>query len=190
MGEDKLSLTVGEETMVERVRAVLAPICSEIVVVGDAGQIPEFKMRRVEDLRSGREGPLAGMEAGLSAARFPIVFIAAGDMPFVSRTLGGHLLERTLRGAVAAIPWYAGKAHPLCAAYRRDLLVDVSVALDAGERAVWRFLERVKGVEYVQKGLTRFGDPEVFLMSVNTPDDLQIARRLALLGDRSQTSCI
>jgi molybdopterin-guanine dinucleotide biosynthesis protein A len=38
------------------------------------------------------------------------------------------------------------------------------------------FLEGVDEVEYVGAELRRFGDPDLFLMNVNTPEDLQRAR--------------
>lgn len=177
MGRDKLPLEVGGVSLFCRVRHALAPHCAEVLAVGgEPGPRVPPGVRPVPDRRAGREGPLAGIEAGLAAARCPYVFVAAGDMPFLPERLVGSLLSRLRLGAVAAVPRYGGRVHPLCAAYDRDILAEVSAALDGGERAVRRFLRRLE-VEYVGEGeLHRFGDPERFLLNVNSPEDLDRAR--------------
>ena len=179
MGTEKLTLEVGGVPLVSRVRAALAPSCGEIILVGDGPDVPG--LRRVPDLREGREGPLAGLEAGLGAASFPWVFVAAGDMPFVPPGLVGFFLDRLRsRGLRAVVPRHSGRVHPLCAAYERGLVADVGRLLDAGTRAAWRLLEDLgEGVEYVEEELGRFGDPDVFLTNVNSPEELARARDVA-----------
>lgn len=179
MGREKLTLEVGGVPLISRVRAALAPSCGEILLVGDGPDLPG--VRRVRDAREGREGPLAGFEAGFGAASFPTVFAAAGDMPFVPRGLVGYLLDRLRsRDLRAVVPRHAGRVHPLCAAYERAVLSDVSRLLDDGTRAAWRLLEGLgEGVEYVEEELRSFGDPEVFLTNVNSPEDLARARAIA-----------
>lgn len=176
MGREKLTLEVGGIPLISRVRAALEPSCREIIVAGDGAHTLE--LRRVRDRREGREGPLAGLEAGLGAASFSSVFAVAGDMPFVPRELVAFLLNRLRSpGLRASVPRHAGRIHPLCAAYDSSVLPDISLLLDAGTRAVWKLLEGLgEGVEYVEEELGRFGDPGVFLMNVNSPEDLARAR--------------
>jgi molybdopterin-guanine dinucleotide biosynthesis protein A len=75
------------------------------------------------------------------------------------------------------VPRYRGRIHPLCAAYAKTLLPRLGTALDGGVHAVHRFLEGVGEVEYVGEELRRFGDPGLLLMNVNSPGDLELARR-------------
>ena len=115
-----------------------------------------------------------------AAARYPLTFVAAGDMPFLTQSMVGYLLGRLARGGVlAVVPRYRGRTHPLCAAYARTLLPRLGTALDGGARAVHGFLEGVDEVEYVGEELRRFGDPDLLLMNVNSPGDLELARREA-----------
>jgi len=176
MGTDKLSLEVGGLPLLLRVHEALAARCGEVLVVGGQGA----RLRGVPWIvgeRPGGQGPLAGLEAGLAAARNPLVFVAAGDMPFLPEALVGYLLGRLERGAAGAVvPRYRGRMHPLCAAYDRGLLPRVGSAFDGGVRAVRAFLEGLDEVEYVGEELRRFGDPDLFLMNVNTPEDLERAR--------------
>ena len=175
MGRDKLLLRVGGEALVERVSGALSARCGEVILAG-GGKAPPG-VRTVGDERPG-EGPLAGMEAGLAAARFPLVFVAAGDMPFLSTGLVDHLLQVLRdRGALAAVPDDGGRTHPLCAAYSREVLPRLRSALDGGVRAARGFLDALDAVVYVPEAELRFfGEPDLLLMNVNSPDDLARAR--------------
>ena len=185
MGSDKLSLEINGVPLLRRVYEALSARCTEVVVVGGGGVRLEGA-RRISDERPGVQGPLAGLEAGLAAATTRLVFVAAGDMPFLSGNLAGYLLERLQeRGACAVVPRHRGRIHPLCAAYDRAVLPRVRSALDEGVRAVHRFLETLDKVEYVEEGLRRIGDPDIFLMNVNSPKDLDLAR--ARRGARRET---
>jgi molybdenum cofactor guanylyltransferase len=179
MGREKLSLEVDGVPLIARVRAALTDCCREVLVVGGGGVRLEA-VRYITGERTGGLGPLAGMEAGLASARYPLTFVAAGDMPFIKKGLVDYLLGRLARGGVlAVVPRFRGRIHPLCAAYARTLLPRLRTALDGGARAVHEFLEGVEEVEYVGEGLRRFGEPGLLLMNVNLPGDLERARREA-----------
>jgi molybdenum cofactor guanylyltransferase len=177
MGREKLSLEVEGVPLIEQVRDALTGCCQEVLVIGDGGVRLEG-VKYITGERPGGLGPLAGMEAGLASARYPLTFVAAGDMPFLTQSMVGYLLGRLARGGVlAVVPRYRGRVHPLCAAYSRTLLPHLGTALDGGTRAVHGFLEALGKVEYVGEELRRFGDPSLLLTNVNTPGDLDLARR-------------
>lgn len=176
MGREKLSIEIGGLSLIQHVRNALAGCCEEVLVVG-GGDFRLEDVRYVTGERPGGEGPLAGIEAGLGAARFDHVFVAAGDLPFLAPSLIGYFLERLAEGdGTAVVPLYGGRTHPLCAAYARGLCPLVGNALDDGVRAVHRFLEGTTGVEYVGEELRRFGDPDLLLLNINSPADLDLAR--------------
>jgi molybdopterin-guanine dinucleotide biosynthesis protein A len=180
MGRDKLPLEVGDITLLDRVHGALAFCCDEILIVGGRGHTPAAS-RRIPDLRPG-EGPLAGIEAGLLAARHRAAFVAAGDIPFLTGDLVEYLLGLLSGGVPAVVPDFGEGSHPLCAAYGREVRPAVSAALDRGARSVRELLRSLSGVRYVREGeLQRFGDPNLLLMNVNSPEDLGRARK-ALLG--------
>jgi molybdopterin-guanine dinucleotide biosynthesis protein A len=183
MGRDKLLLEVGGLPLLCRVCGALSTRCAEIVVVGEGGAGARLEgVRRVLDERRGTQGPLAGMEAGFAAVRNRLVFVAAGDMPFLPEDLVAYLLEHLeSRGVSAVVPRHRSRMHPLCAAYDREILPLLRSALDGGLRAVHELLEKIRPVEYVEVELLRFGDPDLFLMNVNSPEDLDRAR--ASCGD-------
>ena len=176
MGRDKLPLKVGDTTLLARVHEALASRCAEILIVGGGGCVsPET--RCVSDLRPGRQGPLAGIEAALLAARYQSVFIAAGDMPFLTGDLVDYLLGLLSDPLPAVVPHFGGRPHPLCAAYSRAMQPAVSSALDRGVRSVRGLLEGLPRVRYVgEEELRRCGDPNLLLLNVNSPEDLTRAR--------------
>jgi molybdopterin-guanine dinucleotide biosynthesis protein A len=177
MGREKLSLEVGGLPLIQRVRDALTDYCQEVLVVG-AGGVRLDGVRYITGERPGGLGPLAGMEAGLASAHYPLAFVAAGDMPFLTQGMVGYLLGRLERGGVlAVVPRHRNRTHPLCAAYARALLPRLRMALDGGDRAVHGFLEGMAEVEYVGEELRRFGDPDLLLMNVNAPGDLERARQ-------------
>ncbi len=180
MGFDKLRAEVDGAPMLARVVRALDGVCKEVVVVGDGG--PELPgVRRVSDVRSGYEGPLAGFEAGLAATRERFLILCAGDMPFVSVELAGALIQHLRNGARAVVPEYpAGRLHPLFAAYGRGVEREVGAALGSGVRSMRGMLDLIAGggepggVRYVREGIDR---PELSLMNVNSPGDLALARK-------------
>jgi molybdenum cofactor guanylyltransferase len=183
MGQDKLPLKLGDTTLLDRVHKVLASYCAEILLVGGGGYaLPET--RHIPDLRPGRQGPLVGIEAALLAARYWVVFVAAGDMPFLTSDLVEYLLGLLSDQAPAVVPHFGGRPHPLCAAYRREARPAVSAALDRGVRSVRGLLENLPGVRYVgEEELRHFGDPNLLLTNVNSPEDLARARAALREGD-------
>ena len=177
MGQDKLPLMVGEKPLLDRVLLALATRCDEILIVG-GGRYAPAGARRIPDLRPSRQGPLAGIEAGLLAARHRAVFVVAGDMPFLTGDLAGYLLGLLSDDVPAVVPDFGGRPHPLCAAYGREIQSAVSAALDRGVRPVRVLLEALPGVRYVrEEELRRFGDPDLLLTNVNSPEDLERARK-------------
>src|SRR5215210_6559116 len=102
MGREKLSLEVEGVPLIQRVRDALTDSCQDILVVGD-GSIRLEGVGYATGERAGRLGPLAGMEAGLAAAMNRLVFVAAGDMPFLREDLVGYLLGRLEERDVYAV---------------------------------------------------------------------------------------
>ncbi len=175
MGRDKLPLRIGGATLLDRVHEILSSRCTEVLVVGEGDYAPAGA-RRIPDLRPG-EGPLAGIEAGLLAASHRSIFVAAGDMPFLTGEIVGGLLGLLSGSIQAVVPEFGLGRHPLCAAYAREVRLEVSAALDGGVRSVREFLQGLPGVMYVgESELRRFGDPALLLTNVNSPEDLLQAR--------------
>lgn len=87
-GIAKHAIRIEGHTILERQIAVLAPRVAEILVSSPADLAG---LRTVRDAIDGA-GPLAGIAAGLAAARTPWLLVVAGDMPYLTVALIDQLI--------------------------------------------------------------------------------------------------
>ena len=166
MGRPKAWLEVGETYLLRYVADRLAPVFSELMVsFAEPEQLEEPVPYRIVFDRKPSAGPLAGIEAGLVAARNEVIFAVACDMPYVTQQVA-QLAVAAARGCDAAIPRIDGRAEPVCGAYRRSSLPAITSAINAG-----RFKTADIAGELEVTWLEDL-DPRLF-RSLNTPHDLE-----------------
>jgi molybdopterin-guanine dinucleotide biosynthesis protein A len=194
MGHDKLWLPLGEDgvPLIQQVVARLLPLAGELLFSANAPERFEalatnlrgqgVPAQVVPDLYPGA-GPLAGLHAGLSAARFDTLLAVAGDMPFVNPALVAHLVQ-LMPGFDVVIPelphLLTGQPvkEPLHALYRRSCLGAVAARLAAGDRPLVSFLPDVR-VRVIPPDEIRRFDPDLrSFFNVNTPEDWRAAEQL------------
>jgi len=192
MGQDKSRLPVQHETLLQRIlnrtRAGLLQVSPDppVVVVSAADRqltdLPAWA--HVTADRQPGEGPLRGLEAGLSAlcGLADAAFVTSCDVPFLEPAVIERLLMRLegSRGLIAAEE-STGRLHPLCAVYAVDLLADVQRLLAAGERRM-QSLASCPGVARLDvRELLDVDASLSSLVNLNHPQDYAAA--LARLSD-------
>jgi molybdenum cofactor guanylyltransferase len=166
MGRTKAWLEVGETTLVRWVADRLASAFKEVVVsFAEPEQVQELVPYRLVFDRKHSAGPLAGLEAGLRAARTEVTFAVACDMPYVTPELA-QLAVAASSGCDAAIPRVDGRPEPMCAAYRQSALQSITAALDAGRNRASDLAEQLD-VTWLEDL-----DPQLF-RSLNAPEDYE-----------------
>jgi len=162
-GVAKHELVVDGETIFARQTRLLAPRVAEILVAAPrdiAGH------RTVRDAVEGA-GPLAGIAAGLAAARTPWLLVLAGDMPYLDEPLIDALLATD--DALDAIGVRArGLPEPLlCTLHARvGAVVNRRLAARAF-KASGLFTDENLRVRWVDA-------PDAHVLhNINTPDDLR-----------------
>ncbi len=166
MGRPKAWLEVGDTFLLRHVADRLAPAFSEVVVsFAEPEQLEHHVPYRVVFDRRPDAGPLAGLEAGLAAAREQVVFSVGCDMPYVTLALA-ELAVAAARTADAAIPRHDGLFEPVCAAYRKSALPAIVNALDS-HRYVAHDV-----AEYLDVTWLEGHDPRQF-ESLNSPADFE-----------------
>ena len=164
MGKPKAWLEVGHTILLRWVVDRLAPEFSEVLVCfAEPEQLEQPIPYRIVFDRKRSAGPMAGIEAGLAAARHDPVFVIACDMPYVTREVA-MMAVAAARTCDAAVPRIDGRPEPVCAAYRKSALPVISAALDLGNR---RAADVLAGMDVTW--LEDIG-PDV-LRSLNTPED-------------------
>jgi molybdopterin-guanine dinucleotide biosynthesis protein A len=161
--------------LVERPLAAAAEAGIEAVIVAKANsELPEVEVE-VWIEPDEPTHPLAGVVEALRHSGGRPVVAAACDMPFLTAGFLGWLASFR---ETAAVPSAGGRLHPLIAHYGPEALEPLAAATIAGRsarEAVTELSPRLLG----EGALCRFGDVEHLLMNVNTPQDLELAERLA-----------
>lgn len=183
LGRDKADVALGGKTLLERSLCLLRPLSDDLVVALRAGQGASAPGARVVYDRAPHAGVLAGLAAGLGAVRHPYAFVVACDMPFLEPRLIGHL-RSLAEGYDAVVPRREVGLEPLHAVYARHCVSAVLRALESGRRRVISFYEELR-VRYVPEAELGQYDPEQrAFFNINTPEDLERARRWLAQGDR------
>lgn len=173
-GRDKGLQMFAGQPLVAHVVARLRPQVGALLISanrnGDA--YGAFGAPIVADETQDFPGPLAGMLAGLRAARTDYVLTVPCDSPYLPGDLGERLaaaLDGPAHDATPApLAAYAATAqgpHPVFALLHRSLADDLAATLANGEHRVRAWLARHNAVQ------VHFGDERPFY-NVNTLDDL------------------
>ena len=165
MGRPKAWLEVGDTFLLRYVVDRLAPAFSEVMVsFAEPEQLEEPLPYRIVFDRKRSAGPLAGLEAGLLAARNELIFAVACDMPYVTQDFAQMAIVAARRSD-AALVRIDGRPEPVCGAYGRSALPAITEALDAGR------LKTADAIALLDVTWLEGLDPDIF-RSLNTPEDL------------------
>ena len=160
MGRDKRQLMVEGQTLLARTIAQLRPLVVELlVVVRDLDQIPSVEARIVTDQYPGR-GVLAGVHAGLAAARTSWAYLVAGDMPLLDAALLRSMAALPEEDCDIVVPCWQGELEPLHALYRPNICAPAAeTALQQGKRRIIAFYPQVRVCELNENFIAQH-DPE------------------------------
>ena len=177
MGADKAFLAVGREVMIERVAGEIKKICAEVLVAGGSFETGlRLGLKVIPDRIAGC-GPIGGIHAALHAARYELTLVVACDMPFITRKLAVILIDRA-EGYDVAVPRHGDYLEPLFAVYRKTCLPAIEESLKASRCKVTDFYPRVR-VNYLAEEEWRAAvDLDKVFFNVNTPHDLNRARKM------------
>jgi len=172
MGVDKAGLVVEGRPLIARPHRALCALAHDLLVAGPSTW--GLPGRAVPDPAPG-QGPVAGLVAGLSAARTPLVLAVACDMPTVEPALARLLLTRAdARPRVdGVVPLHDGRLEPWLAVYRRRAWGPLAAALAAGVRAAHEALGGCT-IEVVGEREWRAVDPAgLSFQNCNRPEDVR-----------------
>jgi len=125
--------------------------------------------------------PIFGLYTALKISTAEWIILLAVDLPFVSKELLDLLLSRCTTDVDTVIPIQPdGRRQPLCALYRRDTCRDaVGDALSGDDLSFHALFAKVRVAEVQHDAYRHLGGSEHFFLNINTPDDLELARRIA-----------
>jgi molybdopterin-guanine dinucleotide biosynthesis protein A len=176
-GQPKALMELGGRRIIDRVVDVVRRVADDVLVVTNTPDLYAWLgLPMVPDAFPDR-GALGGIFSGLRAAAGDVAFTVACDMPFLMPEVARLVTDRAGEADVVA-PKVGERWETLHACYGKACLPPMEARLRSGRLKVVGFYDEVRVLAIEAGAVARFRTPEVVFMNVNTPDELEAARRL------------
>ena len=173
MGEDKASLRLQGQTLLDIACRKLLAITPDVFIVGSRKR---FGAEAIEDIFPNR-GPLGGIHAALATGHAALNLVMAVDLPFVEEKFLDYLIrEAKVSDAAVIVPRTAAGWQPLCGVYRQSFLMPAEDALSAGRNKIDALFNDVPVRIIDEEELRRAGFELKMFDNLNTPGDFANAR--------------
>ncbi|MCA9905229.1 MAG: molybdenum cofactor guanylyltransferase [Anaerolineae bacterium] len=181
MGTDKALVDLNGKPVIERLLARVRDLGqAETILIANRPEaythlgLPTFPDALADT------GSLGGIYTAILRSQQPYTLVLACDMPFVNPDLLRHMLSlRAGDQYDAIVPRVEGYPEGLHAVYSKACLPPIRRRLDADQLKVIGFYADVR-VRYLDEKEWQSFDPDgISFYNVNTPDQLEQARRLA-----------
>ncbi|MES2014136.1 MAG: molybdenum cofactor guanylyltransferase MobA [Pseudomonadota bacterium] len=162
--------------MIEHVIKRLAPQVNEVIINAnrEVERYATLGHPVVQDSISGYAGPLAGLHAGMKAAKNTYVLTAPCDSPLLAMDLASRLSIAMLENnADIAVAKTGEQAHPVFCLCSTDLLQHLEHYLQNGGRKFDAWYSTLNVVEVA------FDDQPLAFANINTPEDLILLENAA-----------
>jgi len=181
MRTDKAKLPIPGGTLIRRVLLQVEGKFDEVLISVSRGQAVDAPgCRIVEDAAPG-QGPLAGILAGLKAAKNDVCTVLACDIPDIDVDFLKGLIAKA-HGFDIVVPVSSGGFfEPLFAVYRRSVIPEIEALVQAGDFSILTLFDRCRTSK------VRLKDSG-WLRNLNTPEDYKkYLRELRKESERIRT---
>ncbi|TBL78228.1 molybdenum cofactor guanylyltransferase [Paenibacillus thalictri] len=189
-GAVKALLPFGGETVIQKQIREMQKLCSEIIVVTNEPMmflpVLDRSIRIITDYLPGK-GPLGGMHAAFMLAKHDDLWIAGGNMPFISAKAGRLLWEhRKYFSYDAAVPVIAGQPCPLHAVYHHSCGEVVADMFAKGETRLPDMLQKIAWGGVSESFLNEQQVDSQFAFAIGSKDDYTLALQMAARQERTR----
>lgn len=176
-GKKKTFHRVGDRMILDTIYAAFSGLFAEIIiVVNDPLDFVNWDLVVARDIIPTRNA-LAGLHAGLFYASNDYIYVTACDTPFISKPVIRYLAGQIAAGVDVVIPQTDDGMEPLSAVYSKTCLPLIEKNLEQHVYMIKKFFKNGK-IRAVPADILRALDPELnFVFNVNTPEDLETARK-------------
>jgi molybdopterin-guanine dinucleotide biosynthesis protein A len=176
MGTEKALIEMGGKPLVAHAVAKLRSICREVSILGSNPELARYAPL-VPDLHPGC-GPIGGIEAALEHSGFDWNLVVPVDVPFLPAAFLREWIQRVSAKDAFRVAYFeaAGKAQPGVLLIHREAKPSITAAIDRGE---YKLLSALSAAASGYSVHVEEADAaqEYWFMNVNTPVDLEIARK-------------
>ncbi|WNF36156.1 molybdenum cofactor guanylyltransferase [Bacillaceae bacterium IKA-2] len=179
MGKNKALLPIDGLTTIERIKTIVSEDFEDILIVANEPELYEFLELPITEDKVKNKGPLAGIQAGLLAAKNNTNVLIACDMPFISVELAKFLVARS-EGFDAVVPIIDGQRHPLFAVYKKTVLKAIDELFKKDELRIKDLLDCVKVNYITEKDFLNEGivNLEQSFYNMNRPSEYEEAKKM------------
>jgi molybdopterin-guanine dinucleotide biosynthesis protein A len=181
LGQNKALQVIEGKSLIQWVVDRLAVLSTEIIIATARGEaIPcssAVEIKTVADIYP-EKGPLAGIHSGLTASSSSRAIVVGCDTPFLSVSLLEYMTQICSTFDVV-VPRIKNKLEPLCSVYSKNCSGPIQGLLEQNELRINKLFSIVK-VKYIEEDkINRFDPEHLGFFNINSPADLDRARRLA-----------
>ena len=171
-----LEIFQGERLIDRQLRKVQSLFTEVLVITNEPGDYLHLEVTLLRDVIPGL-GPLGGIYTGLLFAQGKSVFVTACDMPFLQPAVVKHMVQLSMNNDVV-VPQKREGLEPLHAIYSARCLPHIKKMLERGKFQVVSFFPAVKVCRLSQEELQNLDPHGLSFFNINTPDDMDRARKL------------
>ncbi len=172
MGSDKALLSLGEQNLLQHALQVAGAAAEKTFIVGPRERYGSFG-EVIEDVYRDA-GPLAGIHAALHASKTDLNLILSVDLPLMNAKFLSWLVEQAkATDALIVVPDAVGGPQPLCAVYRRGVMVAAEHALQSGDYKIGNLFSRVPTRQISEHEIVSAGFSTAVFKNVNTAEEYQ-----------------
>ena len=143
-GSDKTFHFIGDKTILELVFDKFKNRSDDIFLQTSNNEIDRKKKFRFNvNIHSDvfpEKGPLGGIYSALSNAKYDILFVVGGDLPFVDEKIISEL-NRYNDFSIVVPKWLNGFVEPLCALYSKDVMPIIKKRIDSDKLKINDFFK-------------------------------------------------
>lgn len=168
--QDKGLMLCNNRPLVSYALAAMAPLVDDLLISANRHQdrYRQFHYPVISDAEPSFDGPLAGILAAMQTAQHRILLVAPCDSPLVASIHLQRLVDALIsQDADISVAFDGQRLHPVFAALRTELQLDLQSYLHSGERKLQNWFHRHLLVE------VDFSDTPHIFVNVNTPSELR-----------------
>lgn len=179
MGLDKSLLPLHGKPMIQIVVEKVAALGDDLIITRNDPLCYENHLARIVSDEFKNVGALAGIHAGINAAKNDLVVVVAVDMPFVSVDLFQYMKSRISPYVDVVIPVSEKGFEPFHAIYRKTSCVKaIENAIHEHKSRIISWFDDVNVLKIDKEEIDHFDPSGLAFYNINTPDDLLFAEQV------------
>lgn len=179
MGSNKAFVTIGGQTLIERIIERTKDLGQQeiILITNTPEEYAHLNLPMYGDVVLD-SGSLGGIYTAIYHSKTSHTIVIACDMPFISADLLRFMMSQA-ENIDVVVPTVEDYPQGLHAIYSKNCLEPIRSRIDEKRLKVIGFYDDVRVTYLDEKAIEAYNANGLALMNVNTPEELELARKIA-----------